>query len=52
MDTVRISLSRFLLLSVICIVRKKNKQTMMNNTVNAIKNILEGINNRITEKEE
>ena len=30
----------------------KNKQTMMNNTVNAIKNILEGINNRITEKEE
>ena len=30
----------------------KNKQTMMNNTINAIKNILEGINNRITEKEE
>ena len=30
----------------------KNKQTMMNNTINAIKNILEGINNRKTEKEE
>ena len=25
---------------------------MMNNTINATKNILEGINNRITEKEE
>ena len=30
----------------------KNNQQMMNNTINATKNILEGINNRITEKEE
>ena len=30
----------------------KNNQPMMNNTINAIKNILEGINNIITEKEE
>ena len=30
----------------------KNNQPMMNNTINAIKNILEGINKRITEKEE
>ena len=30
----------------------KGKQTMMNNTINAIKNSLEGINSRITEAEE
>ena len=30
----------------------KSKQTMMNNTINAIKNSLEGIKNRITEPEE
>ena len=30
----------------------KSKQTMMNNTVNGIKNSLEGINNRKTEAEE
>ena len=30
----------------------KRKQTMMNNTINAIKNSLEGINSRITEAEE
>ena len=30
----------------------KSKQTMMNNTVNEIKNSLEGINSRITEAEE
>ena len=30
----------------------KNKQTMMNNTINEIKNSLEGINSRITEAEE
>ena len=30
----------------------KSKQTMMNNTINKIKNALEGINNRITEAEE
>ena len=27
----------------------KSKQTMMNNTINGIKNSLEGINSRITE---
>ena len=31
---------------------RKSKQTMMNNTVNEIKNSLEGINSRITEAEE
>ena len=31
---------------------RKSKQTMMNNTVNEIKNSLEGINSRITETEE
>ena len=30
----------------------KNKQTMMNDTINEIKNSLEGINSRITESEE
>ena len=30
----------------------KSKQTKMNNTINAIKNSLEGINSRITEAEE
>ena len=30
----------------------KSKQTMMNNTINEIKNTLEGINHRITEAEE
>ena len=30
----------------------KSKQTMMNNTINEIKNSLEGINSRITETEE
>ena len=30
----------------------KNKQTMRNNTINEIKNFLEGINSRITEAEE
>ena len=30
----------------------KSKQTMMNNTINQIKNCLEGINSRITEAEE
>ena len=30
----------------------KSKQTMMNNTIHAIKNSLEGINSRITEAEE
>ena len=30
----------------------KRKQTMMNNTINEIKNSLEGINSRITEAEE
>ena len=30
----------------------KGKQTMMNNTINEIKNFLEGINSRITEAEE
>ena len=30
----------------------KSKQTMMNNTLNAIKNSLEGINSRIKEAEE
>ena len=30
----------------------KSKQTMMNNTINEIKNPLEGINSRITEAEE
>ena len=29
----------------------KSKQTMMNNTINEIKNSLEGINSRITETE-
>ena len=29
----------------------KSKQTMMNNTINDIKNTLEGINSRITEAE-
>ena len=32
--------------------RIKSKQTMMNNTINEIKNSLEGINSRITEAEE
>ena len=30
----------------------KSKQTLMNNTINKIKNSLEGINSRITEAEE
>ena len=30
----------------------KSKQTMMNDTINEIKNSLEGINSRITEAEE
>ena len=30
----------------------KSKQTMMNNTINEIKNSLEGISSRITEAEE
>ena len=30
----------------------KSKQTLMNNTINEIKNPLEGINSRITEEEE
>ena len=30
----------------------KSKQTMMNNTINEIKNSLKGINSRITEAEE
>ena len=30
----------------------KSKQTMMNSTINGIKNSLEGINSRITEAEE
>ena len=30
----------------------KSKQTIMNNTINEIKNTLEGINSRITEAEE
>ena len=30
----------------------KSKQTMMDNTINEIKNTLEGINSRITEAEE
>ena len=30
----------------------QSKQTMMNNTINEIKNSLEGINSRITEAEE
>ena len=30
---------------------RKHKQTVMNNTTTEIKNILEGINNRITEAE-
>ena len=30
----------------------KSKQTVMNNTINGIKNTLEGINSRITEAEE
>ena len=30
----------------------KSKQTIMNNTINEIKNSLEGINSRITEAEE
>ena len=30
----------------------KSKQTMMNNTINELKNSLEGINSRITEAEE
>ena len=30
----------------------KSKQTMMNNTINQIKNSLEGVNSRITEAEE
>ena len=30
----------------------KSKQTMMNNTINEVKNTLEGINSRITEAEE
>ena len=30
----------------------KNKQILMNNTINEIKNILEGINTRITEAED
>ena len=30
----------------------KSKQTMMNNTINEIKNSLEGINSRITEAEQ
>ena len=30
----------------------KHKKTMMNNTINEIKNSLEGINSRITEAEE
>ena len=29
----------------------KSKQTMMDNTINAIKNSLEGINSRVTEHE-
>ena len=33
-------------------VELKSKQTMMNNTVNEIKNSLEGTNSRITEAEE
>ena len=32
--------------------KKKSKQTMMNNTINDIKNTLDGINSRITETEE
>ena len=32
--------------------RTKEQKTMMNNTINAIKNPLEGINSRITEAEE
>ena len=31
---------------------QKSKKTMMNNTINEIKNSLEGINSRITEVEE
>ena len=31
---------------------QKSKQTMMNNTINEIKNSLEGINSRITDAEE
>ena len=30
----------------------KNKQTQMNNTINEMKNTLQGINSRITEAEE
>ena len=30
----------------------KSKETMMNNTINELKNYLEGINSRITEAEE
>ena len=35
-----------------CLEELKSKQTMMNNTVNEIRNSLEGINSRITEAEE
>ena len=31
---------------------QKSKQTMVNNTINEIKNFLEGINSKITEPEE
>ena len=31
---------------------QKNKQTVMNNIISEMKNILEGINSRITETEE
>ena len=31
---------------------QKSKQTMINNTINEIKNSLEGINSRITEEEQ
>ena len=34
------------------LVELKSKQTVMNNTINEIKNSLEGINSRITEAEE
>ena len=32
--------------------KQKKKQTVMNNTINEIKNSLEGINSRLTEAEE
>ena len=49
MEVLHNLLSRFKEIS-IKIPGDKSKQTMMNNTINEIKNSLEGINSRITEQ--